>query len=364
MGLDFNSSGVVVVVGTEQLRLSHLVKAPLYNSSNLTPRLRDDDFPGVLVRLGDGARVIVNLSGSGYAYQLRSEGDGGHVWKGSRYSTLAKLLAVHGAVADGFADACAHLPDVPSPSVFNAAWAASDAGSKAASDAEHLRSISDCAGVEPLNPYLRMGHEEWPGVLLRFGEDWRLVVNSVGTRYSLQRGTGAGDSAAWRGPSYASLSKLLEKQSLAFEGLALACSSLPDSPARAMPDLTRAKAALTQVYEATDWRRDDYGRVIGKDEQIRIAVCDRGQEYHLQWASRDDYFSGVCNKWQSLVVSAHSSALADFIANEFFDTLPYGRRLEALKGSASALLDGLPDNCADGVWIELPVRPAPVRARK
>lgn len=364
MGLYFNRSDVVVVVGPEQLRLSHLVKAPVYNSSNLTPRLRDDDFPGVLVRLGECARVIVNLSGSSYAYQLRSEGDGGAVWKGSRYPTLAKLLANHGAAADGLADACAHLPDAPSPSVFSAAWAASDAGLGAAADAEHLRSLEDLEGVQPLNPYVRMGHDEWPGVLLRFGDDWRLVVNSTGKRYSLQQRINAGGGSAWDGPSYATLAKLLEKQSSAVEGLAQACSELPDRPARAMPDLTRAKAALTQVYEATDWRRHDYARVVRQDEQIRIAVCDRGQQYHFQWAIREDFQSGVCNSWKSLFVTADLSALSEFVSDDLFDTLPHAHRRETWRGRGLALLDGLPDNCSQGAWSGLSVRPAPVRAIK
>lgn len=225
--------------------------------------------------------------------------------------------------------------------------------------------LAALAALAPLDAAARRSDDDWPGVLVLLGDDVRLVVNASGTRYAVQKRWFRDGRPVWGGSaSYGKMSALLLKQAGNFDGLSEAVEHLPDDPAQAMPDLTQARNNLLLVYEITDFRRDDYGRVIRQDGQLRIVVDHLGQEYRLQWAAHNDFHVGVCNSWKSLFASSDLSLVAEFISDKFFDTLPYKDRLAVLRDRAAALLIGLPDNCADGAWPHLPDRPIPARARR
>jgi hypothetical protein len=91
-------------------------------------RVTSDDYPGVLVSIGDSVRVVLNLDLDAYLVQHRgSILGGGVVWMSSRRGckSLRELLAKFSASVPRLASACNNLPDDPSLSfpAFSAARA-------------------------------------------------------------------------------------------------------------------------------------------------------------------------------------------------------------------------------------------------
>lgn len=263
-------------------------------------------------------------------------------------------------------DAAGLLPD--SPSLFDpsglevAPLAKPDAHSGPDRVVRPELAPAALAALAPLDPLARRSDDDWPGVLVRLGGDARLVVNGDGTRYAMQRRVPSDRGAVWVGKaSYAKLSALLAKQADKFAGLADAVKHLPESPSEALPDLVQAKADLMRVYELTDWRRQDYGRVVRQDTQLRVVVDTDGLEYRLQWVKRDDYLSGDCNLWITLFKSPYAATVVNWIVGNM-STFDFEARewvdCDEIEQRARLLLSDLPDNCADGDWPLLPERPA------
>lgn len=220
------------------------------------------------------------------------------------------------------------------------------------------------AALAPLDAAARRSDDDWPGVLVRLGDDVRVVVNAEGTRYAVQNRWFRDGRPVWSAsPSYGKMSSLLAKQAGNFDGLSEAVEHLPDDPAQAMPELIQAWADLALLYELTDWRRDDYGRVIRQDTQLRVVVDDLGQEYRLQWAKAADFRAGGFNDWLTLFKSPFASALLEFITGKVYIPGDGPDDFAAIRGRAELLLSDLPANCVDGVWPDLPDRPVPLRHR-
>ena len=75
--------------------------------------MTDDDYSGVVRRIGSTVRVAVNPAGTRYAFQSRFEDKGETVWIGQSYAKLSTLVAKQAASCDGLALACEGLPDSP-----------------------------------------------------------------------------------------------------------------------------------------------------------------------------------------------------------------------------------------------------------
>lgn len=76
-------------------------------------RMSDDNYSGVLRRLGDDRRLVVNPAGTRYALQELAQADGRSFWAGTSYASLSNLLGKWGYEVSGLADACGDLPDDP-----------------------------------------------------------------------------------------------------------------------------------------------------------------------------------------------------------------------------------------------------------
>lgn len=203
----------------------------------------------------------------------------------------------------------------------------------------------------------RSGDPDFPGVVRQVSDGWRVAVNPDGTRYQLQKlaATHAGD--AWVPiRSYASLSALLSAQASKVEGLAVACKGLPAIPAKASPKLKSARAEIKAAYTATDWRRNDYGRNIRRDGNIRLVVDPACAEYRLQWITSGEHRAGGSDNWRTIRKSAYLSDLLSHLFESAYLSDDRENR-EALQVRASALCDGFPEWVGDGLWPALPERP-------
>lgn len=205
----------------------------------------------------------------------------------------------------------------------------------------------------------RNSDPDFPGVLRIVSERHRVAVNPDGTRYQLQQRIETPQGAVWVPRSYASLSALLKAQASKVEGLVIACKGLPDDPAQAMPDLQERRAALLERFAATDWRRQDYGRAVRQDGNIRLAVDPDATVYRLQWIGQDEFMSGGSDSWVTQFQSPFLSDVADFIRRRVYEAEkgPFGQCKADMAPRVLALLDGFPEHVSEGQWPHLPERP-------
>lgn len=211
-----------------------------------------------------------------------------------------------------------------------------------------------------------MTDDDYSGVVRRIGSTVRIVVNPAGTRYAFQSRFEDEGETVWIGQSYAKLSTLVAKQAANCDGLALACEGLPDSPAAARPDLQEQRADILDAFAANDWRRDDYGRVICTDGNLRLCVEPSGAQYRLQWISIADRQSmHACNDWKSIKISADIGAIkshfllyvGDPTNPDFYDPQADTSDKSKIAPLLQAAFDTVPFQAADGEWPYLPERP-------
>lgn len=136
--------------------------APTYNSRS---RMSDDDYSGVVRRIGSTVRVVVNPAGTRYAFHRRFEEEGEVVWIGSSYAKLSTLLAKQAASCDGLALACEGLPDSP-----------------AAALPDLRKQHADIVAAFAANDWRR---DDYARVVCSDG-NLRLCVDPTGTEYRLQ----------------------------------------------------------------------------------------------------------------------------------------------------------------------------------
>lgn len=215
------------------------------------------------------------------------------------------------------------------------------------------------------NSLSRMSDDDYSGALLLVGQGVRLVVNPAGTRYALQRSGVLDGQTVWAGTSYATLSKLVLNQAAECEGLAVACEGLPDAPADALPDLQKMRQDVLDGFTATDWRRDDYPRMIHQDGNLRLVVDPSGSVYRLQWVAPTDLVSGrALSKWQTIKSSAYSADLLDHILERVYSVDdPFEAQFDPdrskghIASALQAALESAPPMARDGQWPNLPNRP-------
>jgi len=211
----------------------------------------------------------------------------------------------------------------------------------------------------------RMSDDDYSGLLAFVGDGVRVVVNPAGTRYAVQSRAEFEGETVWVGSSYATLSAMIAKQGARFLGLADACDGLPERPTGLLPDLYDQHAEIVRRFAANDWRRDDYGRVIVRDGNLRLVVCTAGRFYRLQWICYADQQSDApCNNWLSVKISSHIGAIKSHFYSRVGDpTDPDFYNPAAQTGIAhvaprlQAAFETLPYLASDGQWPELPVRP-------
>lgn len=143
--------------------IDHLLKLPPDVVVRASDRVTSDDYPGVLVSIGDSVRVVLNLDLDAYLVQHRgSIAGGGVVWMSSRRGCKSRreLLAKFSASVPRLAAACHGLPDDPSLSfpAFSSAraellagfaanrWAFNDYGRVVAADG-NLRVVVEPSGL-------------------------------------------------------------------------------------------------------------------------------------------------------------------------------------------------------------------------
>lgn len=208
----------------------------------------------------------------------------------------------------------------------------------------------------------RMSDANYPGNLRQLGSDCRVVVNPAGTRYACQQRVQAGSRAVWVGKSFSTLSGLLSASDDALPGLGDACAGLPDDPAQAAPALTASRGELLELFAASDWRRDDYGRVIRRDANIRLAVSPCGAVYRVQWIYPGQYKAGLpCNDWLTQAKGPSASWLIEWSCERIYCESDETRDREALALRVANLFVDVPERACDGTWPWLPERPSSVR---
>lgn len=218
------------------------------------------------------------------------------------------------------------------------------------------------------NSLSRMSDDDYAGALLSLGQGVRLVVNPAGTRYALQRSGVLDGQMVWAGASYATLSKLVLNQAAGCEGLAVACEGLPDAPCDALPELQQMRQDVLDGFAATDWRREDYPRMICQDGNLRLVVDPSGSVYRLQWVAPTDLGSGrAINNWATIKSSAYSADLLDHLLkrvysvyDDFDDQFDPDRSKGHIASALQATLESVPPMARDGQWPNLPNRPEAV----
>jgi len=214
-----------------------------------------------------------------------------------------------------------------------------------------------------LNVAARMTDPDWPGVVCLVSDDVRLAVNAAGTRYALQRRRVTDDGfEVWPGVSFATLCKLVAKHGPLIEGLAVACEGLPDDPAFVSPDLQESRSLLLAQFAATDWRREDYGRVASRDGNLRVVVDPDATVYRVQRVDRHEFLAGPCDNWRTIFISPYVETWRNWLFDMVFDTElgPKGfavRDKSTVAALVDRLCDGLPPDVSDGLWPVLPPRP-------
>lgn len=195
---------------------------------------------------------------------------------------------------------------------------------------------------------------DYSGVVLQSGE-WRVIAGPSGKRYWLQRREGETFvGIVWRKLPGALASVLPSDCPIS----AAQVSALPACAADAAPEAVERRRTLNEAFRLTDYRRDDYGRVVATDDAARLAVDPSGEIYLLQ----RKYERGP-SEWRAVASSKSASGLRDNLVEE---NAPWDPRLRFDRVRSDQLcrvLDSLPEVCRDGEWPELPERPETARER-
>ena len=202
---------------------------------------------------------------------------------------------------------------------------------------------------------------DWPGVISWLSDEWRLSVDLFGKRYHCQRaGLDSGGVERWVAPpghKHRTRSALLAKCG-ALPNIGVACEGLPEDPSQALPGFRAAVESETERFHLNDWRREEYGRVIVRDGNMRLAVDAAGELYLLQWVPTKVGASGKpCHGWSNLCKSATAQGLGDKLG-QVFDVNGSERPCPEIHRA----LEGAPRLAADGNWPVLPERPVTVGA--
>lgn len=202
---------------------------------------------------------------------------------------------------------------------------------------------------------------DWPGVIARLPGDWRLIRDRDGKRYHVQRRADAPEGEVWVAPAKhkAKTRAALLSMCPHIEGLAEACEGLPEDPAEALPAYQAALDDCSERFARNDWRREDYGRVIVRDGNLRLVVEPSGETYRLQWHSTKIH--GPCDHWRTIKIADRLSSIREKVEAEVFAI--EGEDVPPCLDLVRAM-DDLPEVAADGSWPKLPKRPATVGDRR
>ena len=226
--------------------------------------------------------------------------------------------------------------------------------------------------VAKYSAHVRMSDADYAGVMAQVNETCRVVVNPAGTRYAVQIGSTLDGETVWAGQSYGTLSKLLEKQAPQVQGLANACMGLPELPDAALPDLQDQRRELLDGFKGTDWRRDDYARVVEQDGNMRLVVSPCGTQYRLQWVSVEAFNTIetlLALSWSTIRTSTSIAAIKRHfleVVGSVHDEWRYTASDEPVDKSQvapalQAAFEQVPTLAEDGQWPALPARPETVR---
>lgn len=145
--------------------------------------------------------------------------------------------------------------------------------------------------VQRLPEAARMSDDGWPGVLGRFGPEWRLSVNGTASGYTLQQRVQTDDGPAWvpaGGRSPKTAAAIASKYGATVPGLSAFCDGLPVNPADALPAFTASAGAAAAYWRARDWRRNDYAGEVARDVSLRLVVSPCRKFYRVQWRKLAD----------------------------------------------------------------------------
>lgn len=203
--------------------------------------------------------------------------------------------------------------------------------------------------------------QDYSGVVVLIGDDYRVAVGRKGNRYHLQKRARGAKNDLWLGNQYAaSASSLLRLYAHKVPGLSDAMAGLPENPALAAPETVALAAAQAAAFNANDWRLDAYARVVAVCEDWRLTVDADDSRYRVMFIHRDLYLPDYgCDCW---ITAFASPDLSDVV-----------RWCEAGKGLTSDLWHStpeklvpffadLPPTSLSGLWPDLPSRPLPVAA--
>lgn len=218
--------------------------------------------------------------------------------------------------------------------------------------------------IAPLAASARMTDADYPGVVCQLAPDWRLVVSSDGKRYALQQLGQTDDGPVWvpagGGRSPGTLAGIVAKFGGRVAGLAALCESLPDDPAQAAPQFVASVHARRAVFIARDMSRDEYARVIRRDENMRLVVSPDGASYVLQLVkvADQDASDGL---WQVAHSEPTLSAMQEWFVALIWNCIGPGKA-GVLRGPAvlpywMALCDGLPERAKDAKVAFVPPVP-------
>lgn len=192
--------------------------------------------------------------------------------------------------------------------------------------------------------------DAYQGVVCYIKPRSRLVVNGSLRSYVVQTRFLVDGLPHWRsakgGRSF-TRSRLLE--TCGVKGVKKALKGLPENPADALPKFTLLRSAQTAAFAFTDWRRDDYQRVLAQSADVRLIVMPTADKYQVQRVEAGCW-NGVhgSNAW--MLVAGFQSA---FRLGQWLQTQTLFAGWETL---TEAMTD-LPNDPSDGVWPDLPIRP-------
>lgn len=210
----------------------------------------------------------------------------------------------------------------------------------------------------------RISDDAWPGVIVWFGRDVRLVVDDTGERFRVQRRRyAAGGAVSWDngggGRAASTLAGAVRRWLPVVPELRAVAAALPPDAREAHPAFVAALDDLAERLALCDLRMGVYCRAVARDGQMRVVVDHSGAVYAVQQCphGREDEADAV---WRVVVSASCVSPLVRWLSVNVFDE-PGQRRfgkslaeVAAHRARAEALFSGLPEVAADGDWEPLP----------
>lgn len=207
---------------------------------------------------------------------------------------------------------------------------------------------------------------DWPMVVATVGPDWRVIVDRDKKRYHAQRVGKCQGEKHWVAPAghkKRALSDLI-KSCGHIEGLADAVRGLPDNPCDFVGAGVERVADVRERFEANDYRRDDYERVIWTGGNMRLVVEPCGTVYRLQWI-RIRYLENteIVRHWRTLRSAASIQTIAEYFADVVYDVETDWGENSATLAQAEFFLANFPPLAQQGDWPALPPRPLTLSER-